>query len=152
MKVLKKFAEITNFINTESEQNLLKCVFETMRNDSLLKALRPHIETENKTFTEIEKFQNDVLRPILKFQHALFEKEVANNIIINKLLQKQITVEKKRSLIKGVISKTAIKYQLLGQITGFLTEIEYQYYHSNKSDIDKRIFAMLLDRILSIEK
>lgn len=123
-----------------------------MRNDSLITVLRPRIDTENKTSTEVEKFQNDVLRPILKFQHPLFEIEVANNILINKLLQKQITVEKKRYLIKGIISKTAVKYQLVGQITGFLTEKEYQYYYTNKNEIDKRIFAMLLDRILSIEK
>lgn len=123
-----------------------------MRNDSLITVLRPRIDTENKTSTEVEKFQNDVLRPILKFQHPLFEIEVANNILINKLLQKQITAEKKRYLIKGIISKTAVKYQLVGQITGFLTEKEYQYYYTNKNEIDKRIFAMLLDRILSIEK
>lgn len=123
-----------------------------MRNDSLITVLRPRIDTENKTSTEVEKFQNDVLRPILKFQHPLFEIEVANNILINKLLQKQITVEKKRYLIKGIISKTAVKYQLVGQITGFLTEKEYQYYYTKKNEIDKRIFAMLLDRILSIEK
>ena len=122
-----------------------------MRNDSNLKALRPLIDTEDKTTTEIEKFQNEVLRPILKFQHSLLEIEVSKNPLIEKLLKQELTSERKRLLVKGIITKTEIKYQLIGQITGFLTNTEYQFYYSNKKEIDKRIFAMLLDRILSIE-
>jgi len=122
-----------------------------MRNDSNLKALRPLIDTEDKTTTEIEKFQNEVLRPILKFQHSLLEIEVLKNPLIEKLLKQELTSERKRLLVKGIIAKTEIKYQLIGQITGFLTNTEYQFYYSNKKEIDKRIFAMLLDRILSIE-
>jgi hypothetical protein len=122
-----------------------------MRNDSNLKALRPLIDTEDKTTTEIEKFQNEVLRPILKFQHSLLEIEVLKNPLIEKLLKQELTSERKRLLVKGIIIKTEIKYQLIGQITGFLTNTEYQFYYSNKKEIDKRIFAMLLDRILSIE-
>jgi hypothetical protein len=122
-----------------------------MRNDSNLKALRHLIETEDKTTTEIEKFQNEVLRPILKFQHSLLEIEVTNNPLIEKLLRQESTAERKRMLVKGIISKTELKYQLLGQITGLLSNTEYQFYSSSKKEIDKRIFAMLLDRILSIE-
>ena len=122
-----------------------------MRNDTLLKELRPIIYSEDKTKTEIEKFQNEVLRPILKFQHSLLEMEVANNPLIEKLLKQELTSERKRLLVKGIVTKTELKYQLLGQITGFLTNTEYQFYYSSKKEIDKRIFAMLLDRILSIE-
>ena len=122
-----------------------------MRKDSILNELRPLIDTEDKTITEIEKFQNEVLRPILKFQHSLLEIEVANNPLIEKLLSQELTVERKRILVKGIISKTELKYQLLGQITGLLTNTEYQFYYSSKKEIDKRIFAMLLDRIMSIE-
>jgi hypothetical protein len=122
-----------------------------MRNDSNLKALRPLIETEDKTTTEIEKFQNEVLRPILKFQHSLLEIEVKSNPLIEKLLRQELTAERKRMLVKGIISKTELKYQLLGQITGLLSNTEYQFYSSSKKEIDKRIFAMLLDRVLSID-
>jgi hypothetical protein len=122
-----------------------------MRNDSLLKALRPLIETENKTTTELERFQNEVLRPILKFQHSLLELEVANNPLIEKLLKQELTSERKRLLVKGIVSKTDIKFQLLGQITGLLTNSEFQFYYSKKKEIDKRIFAMIIDRVLSIK-
>lgn len=121
-----------------------------MRKDSLLIALRPLIQTED-TSTEIEKFQHEVLRPILKFQHTLFEIEITTNPLIEKLFKQDITAERKRALIKQTISKTELKYQLLGQITGLLTNTEYQFYSSCKKEIDKRIIAMLLDRILSIE-
>jgi hypothetical protein len=122
-----------------------------MRNDSLLKALRLLIETENITVTELERFQNEVLRPILKFQHSLLEIEIDNNLLIHKLLKQALPEERKRLLIKGIISKPELKNQLLGQITGLLTNSEFQFYYSKKKEIDKRIFAMLLDRIMSIE-
>lgn len=122
-----------------------------MRNDSLLKALRPLIETENITVTELERFQNEVLRPILKFQHSLLEIEIDNNPLIHKLLKQALPEERKRLLIKGIISKPELKNQLLGQITGLLTNSEFQFYYSKKKEIDKRISAMLLDRIMSIE-
>jgi hypothetical protein len=122
-----------------------------MRNDSNLKALRPKIETEDITTTEIEKFQNQVLRPILKFQHSLLEIEVENNPLIEKLLMKELSSIKKRLLIKGIISKPELKNQLLGQITGLLTNSEYLFYFSKKKEIDKRIFSMLMDRILSVK-
>ena len=122
-----------------------------MRNETKLKELRPLIETENKTVTEIERFQNEVLRPILKFQHAIFEIEVSNNPLLEKLLKQELTAERRRFLIKGIVSKIELKNQLLGQITGLLTNSEYQFYYSKKKEMDKRIFAMLLDRFLSIE-
>ena len=122
-----------------------------MRNETILKSLRPFIETENKTVTEIERFQNEVLRPILKFQHAIFEIEVSSNPLLEKLLKQELTAERRRFLKKGIVSKTEVKNQLLGQITGLLTNSEYQFYYSKKKEMDKRIFAMLLDRFLSIE-
>lgn len=122
-----------------------------MRNDTILKELRPIIYLEDKTRTEIEKFQNEVLRPILKFQHSIIEIEIKNNLLIEKVLKQIHTAERKRSLIKGIISKTEVKYQLLGQITGLLTKAEYQFYFSNKKECDKRIFAMIIDRVLSVK-
>ena len=122
-----------------------------MRNETILKELRPIIETENKTTTEIERFQNEVLRPILKFQHAIFEIEVSSNPLLEKLLKQELTAERRRFLIKGIVSKIEVKNQLLGQITGLLTNSEYQFYYSKKKEMDKRIFAMILDRFLSIE-
>lgn len=122
-----------------------------MRNDANLKNLRPPVVTKQNTSNAIEKFQNEVLRPILKFQHVLFEIEVNNNPLIEKLLKQELTTERKRFLIKGIISKTELKNQLLGQITGLLTNSEYLYYYSKKKEIDKRIFSMLIDRILSVK-
>jgi len=122
-----------------------------MRNETILKSLRPIIETENKTVTEIERFQNEVLRPILKFQNAIFEIEVSSNPLLEKLLKQELTAERRRFLIKGIVSKIEVKNQLLGQVTGLLTNSEFQFYYSKKKEMDKRIFAMLLDRFLSIE-
>jgi hypothetical protein len=77
--------------------------------------------------------------------------EVANNPLIEKLLKQELTSERKRLLVKGIVAKTDIKFQLLGQITSLLTNSEFQFYYSKKKEIDKRIFAMIIDRVLSIK-
>lgn len=122
-----------------------------MRNESLFTNLRPIISTDKVTTNEIEKFQNEVLRPILKLQHMLLEILIENNLLIEKLLKDETSAEIKRFKIKGVLSKSEIKYQLIGQITGLLTNSEYKFYCINKKEIDKRIFLMILDRMLSVE-
>ncbi len=122
-----------------------------MRNESLFTNLRPIISTDKVTTNEIEKFQNEVLRPILKLQHMLLEILIENNLLIGKLLKDETSAEIKRFKIKGVLSKSEVKYQLIGQITGLLTNSEYKFYCINKKEIDKRIFSMILDRMLSVE-
>jgi len=122
-----------------------------MRKNEDLKQFRPSIHVEKQESNELELFQNQVLRPILKYQHDLLVIEIQTNPIVQKLLGKEISDERKRNQLKVFFSKSEIKFQLLGQISGMLTNQEFQFYKSQKKDIDKRIFAMLLDRILSIE-
>ena len=122
-----------------------------MRNELELKNLRPKITIEDKESTEIELFQNEVLRPILKYQHALFVMELEFNPLIQKILFQSIPEDKKRMQLKNyLISSKEVKFQLLGQISGMFTNEEFQFYKTFKKEIDKRIFAMLIDRILSI--
>jgi hypothetical protein len=123
-----------------------------MRNELELKNLRPKITVEAKESAEIELFQNEVLRPILKYQHALFVMELEFNPLIQKILFQSIPEDKKRMQLKTyLISSKEVKFQLLGQISGMFTNEEFQFYKRFKKEIDKRIFAMLIDRILSIK-
>jgi len=121
-----------------------------MRDEKVLKNLRPTIKTQDTAITEIEIFQNEVLRPILKFQHELLLIELKESIILRNLLEKSISLETKRQQIKHYIqSNKELKYQLIGQITGLLTNSEFEFYKKNKSECDKRISSMVLDRMLS---
>ena len=123
-----------------------------MRDQNNLKDLRPIIITETTCFNDNEKFQNDSLRPILKFQHPLFAALLKNRKEFATILIKDIPTEKRRMALKLLLSKqTHLKYFLIGQVIGLLTNEEFQFYLENKQDLDKRITSMLCDRILSID-
>ncbi len=118
------------------------------RPDQTLIDIRPLVPTETEKASEIEQFQNDVLRPILKFQHELFIAESRSNSILNRCFQRE-TIEGKRADIKQVFSKNApIKYLLIGMVTGLMTADEFLSYQKQKSEFDKRITQMLIERLI----
>jgi hypothetical protein len=118
------------------------------RPDQTLIDLRPLVPTEIEKASEIEQFQNEVLRPILKFQHDLFVAESRSNQILNRCFQKE-TIEGKRTEIKHVFSKNAhVKYLMIGMVTGLMTAEEFQKYQLHKSEYDKRLSNMLIERIM----
>jgi hypothetical protein len=57
--------------------------------------------------------------------------------------------EEQRAEVKNVFAKnTGIKYQFIGMVTGLMTTEEFQQYQLNKSDFDKRITAMVIERLI----
>lgn len=118
------------------------------RPDQTLIDLRPLVPTETEKASEIEQFQNDVLRPILKFQHELFIAESRSNGLLNRCFQKE-TIEGKRSEIKQLFSKNpSIKYLFIGMVTGMMTHSEFLVYLKQKSEFDKRLSNMLVERLM----
>lgn len=121
-----------------------------MRGESELKSLRPEILSEQTTWNDIETFQNEVLRPILKYQHELIIRFTKEETLFQKQIDKNSTIESKRDIIKRFfILQPNFKYFLIGQICGLLTSSEFDFYLQSKKDFDKRILTMLSDRILS---
>jgi hypothetical protein len=115
--------------------------------ESLLN-LRPDVFTENDHATPSERFQNEVLRPLLMFQHDLFVVESKSNVILDHCFKRTIQ-EEQRAEVKHVFAKnTSIKYQFIGMVTGLMTNEEFQQYQLNKSDFDKRITAMVIERLI----
>jgi hypothetical protein len=121
-----------------------------MREESELKALRPEIFSEQTTWNELETFQNEVLRPILKYQHNLIIRLTKEESLFQKQISNISTLEQKRDSIKSFfLSQPNFKYFLIGQICGLLTSSEFDFYLKTKKELDKRISNMLSDRILS---
>lgn len=120
-----------------------------MRAAEKLIGLRPEIKKQSAEVTEIELFQNNVLRPVLKFQHELWVIEWQENVLF-KGVKSLGTIPAQRELLKAIFSKnTALLQRYIGMITGFFTELEYQFYLSHKNQIDKRIKELLMTRFLS---
>ena len=121
-----------------------------MREDIQLKALRPEIFTEQTASNEIESFQNQVLRPILKYQHELIIELTRNDVIFQKQISKSGTIEQKRITVKQFfLTQANYKYFYIGQICGLMTVSEFSMYLNFKKELDKRLVSMLADRILS---
>lgn len=114
-----------------------------------LKELRPLIPsalTENTK--EIEHFQNEVLRPILKFQHTFFEYYFKNNSQFLKLIQeKKSRLEFQNKISQFISNQANIKHQLIGSVIGMLVDDELNYYHANSAELNKRISQMVCQRI-----
>jgi hypothetical protein len=97
-----------------------------------------------------ELFQNEVLRPILKFQNDLFIASFVNYINKYKRDFYTLTVENKLSIIENAIQKD-IKFRnaLKGMIIALFTTDEYAIYIKNSSNLNKRMMTLLIERIKS---
>ena len=119
--------------------------------DSFLNEFRGPTLGQNTTqSSEEEIFQNATLRPILKLQNDLIVLIFQNYVNQIKLPFKGFTVEKKMSSIATIISKDIqLQNTLKGIVIGLFTTEEYHYYSKTISNSNKRIKAMLIERLQS---
>ena len=119
--------------------------------DSFLNEFRgPTLGHNTSQSLEEEVFQNATLRPILKLQNDLIVLVFQNYVNQIKLPFKGFTVEKKMSSIATIISKDIqLQNTLKGIVIGLFTTEEYHYYSKTISNSNKRIKAMLIERLQS---
>ena len=130
------------------------------------KSIRPQIPNALllDTMSGEERFQNSILRPILKLQNkiliAIFkdyitEKEAQKTSkeedkTENKRAYSRLSPTKQREFIDTVFQKD-IKFKslLLGMIIGHFDLEEYNLYAQNKIGTDRRIINLLKERIFN---
>ena len=121
-----------------------------MRKEDKLLALRPDISAKKGGQTLSEEFQNTTIRPILKYQHSILIVFFSSNVHVQYIVSANFSSLKKQNQLKLFVSKQlAFRAQLLGIVTGLFTEIEFEFYLSEKVNIDKRINNMILERFFS---
>ena len=113
-----------------------------------MKPQRPNIKGAiNSGTQEIEKFQNQVLRPILKQQHQLLSVHfymVLENHKINFLMQ---SLEVKNQLIDRMLSKNyTLRNIQIGMIVGMLSLEEFISYAKYQREYNRRMIQMLKKR------
>jgi hypothetical protein len=121
------------------------------KRDVFLKEFRGQtIGTVTKQSTLDELFQNEVLRPILKLQNDLLIASFINQLIKNKIDFGSYSVRKKSETIENILQKD-IKYKniLKGIIIGLFTADEYTQYLKSATSLNKRMMAMLIERLKS---
>jgi hypothetical protein len=106
--------------------------------------------TINLDSTDIERFQNQTLRPILKLQNELLLAVFSNYINQSKTLFNDFSTDKKASFIENSIQKdTKLRNTFQGILIGLFTNVEYAIYIENPSDLNKRMMNMLIERLKS---
>jgi hypothetical protein len=119
-----------------------------IRDEDKLKSLRPSIPASGqKLFSSAEEFQNDVLRPILKFQHDILIRLLQNQAHFQTCLKRHQIKEEFQTEIKVFINNQAqVKNQIIGFVLGLLTESELETYIENHQEYNKRIIQMAIQR------
>lgn len=106
--------------------------------------------TINPESSDLERFQNQTLRPILKLQNELLLAVFSNYIGQSKTLFSDFNSAIKASFIENSIQKdTKLRNTFQGIIIGLFTNIEYDIYIENSSELNKRMMNMLIERLKS---
>lgn len=100
--------------------------------------------------SEIEKFQNQTLRPILKLQNDIYMALFKAYSVRQKTDFDSLTKDKKRIFIEQSLQKDiALKNTFLGITIGMFTKDELENYILESKEYNRRIITMLMERIKS---
>jgi hypothetical protein len=119
--------------------------------DRLIVELRPILVTIKKdsSSSELEIFQNQSIRPILKLQHPLIIKIFQAYVIQHKVEFNALELSQKLEIIHTSFSKDVkLRSHLNGLVLGHLTEYEFDFYTAHASQLNKRIISMIKQRII----
>lgn len=114
------------------------------------KALRPGIPSIDvgSEVHPAEQFQNEVLRPILKFQNEFLMHFFWDYVNSKNKKFLELSEEKKSDWIDSAFSKDhVLKNQCIGMVIGLIEEGEASMYFKFKSELNKRILQMAKQRI-----
>ena len=120
-----------------------------MNRKDKVKELRPHISSkEYKNISDEEQFQNQVIRPILKFQNELFIKLFLSNCNTYNINYTEFNSEEKYEYINNIFEKDfKIRALFIGTVIALFTIEEYEKYLVNQKHYNKRIIQMLTERL-----
>ena len=114
-------------------------------NDKLRPVLKNLI---NSNTSDLERFQNEVIRPIIKMQNNLLVAFFNNYIINRKIEFNKLEAEFQKNKINTILTKDInFKNILIGSIIGHLNENEIKIYLKSKSELNKRIIQMVMQRL-----
>jgi hypothetical protein len=120
------------------------------KDEALLEIRGDSIGQIFETSTLEERFQNQTIRPILKFQNDLFVEVFKNYATKQKGVFFTLSPEKKMNYIETAIQRD-IKFRnsLKGIVIGMFTISEYKEYIQNSSNLNKRMMNLLIERLKS---
>lgn len=121
--------------------------------DETLKKTRPEIASieSGKSSNDAEVFQNETLRPILKFQHDLMVAIFDDYIKKRKGVFHALSPHKKKEYIKNSLTKDSkFRNLMMGLVLGHFTSAEWTHFSENHSELTKRTMNMMTARLESV--
>ncbi|ALJ04216.1 glyoxalase [Pseudalgibacter alginicilyticus] len=117
-----------------------------------LKSIRPEVAstTINDNMSSDERFQNLVLRPIIRLQSGLFVEVFKNYINKHKGVFYNFTLDKRINYIENAIQKDVkFRNSLKGMVIGLFTVEEYLIYIENSSALNKRMMNIVKEQLIN---
>lgn len=97
---------------------------------------------------DIEKFQNEVIRPIIKMQHSLLIALFQDYIKQRKIDFINLKKEKQIERINTILTKdTNFKSIILGIVIGHFSPNELSFFVQNSSEFKKRVIQIAKHRL-----
>jgi len=121
-----------------------------MNRDEQLLAIRPSIETEYiPDTTSSEYFQNEVLRPILKFQNDLFLWMIKQTVQFQKSnFAAKIPFDQQKVIAQILDSDRKFKASIVDSCIALMTTQELSLFQSRTAEYRKRIISMVSERLI----
>lgn len=119
----------------------------TTRNQAV-KSLRSEILADAIQTNPNQLFQDNTLRPILKFQNNIINLLFREYLTINKVNFENLTKTQRNQQIEQSLKKNQnIQTLLKGIVIALFDESELDFWVSNKDEVNKRIQQLLIRRI-----
>ena len=97
---------------------------------------------------DVEKFQNEVIRPVIKMQHSLLIALFQDYIKQRKIDFINLKKEKQVERINTILTKdTNFKSILLGCVIGHFSPNELNFFFQNSSEFKKRVIQIVKHRL-----
>ncbi len=112
-------------------------------------SFRPRLQLDSESSNDIESFQNNTLRPILKLQQPVTIGLLYSNkhFLQNIKLIDQNNMSDLHEFLKQFLSKDKnLRNKIIGIIIGMMTSDELKFYLDNESELNKRISSMQTKR------
>ena len=117
---------------------------------TVIKSIRPEIEASIEQANTLEIFQNQTLRPILKFQNELLMQLMKHYFMKRKDAFYELKNKEKPKYIDHAIRQDLrFKSQMLGVIIGHFTHDEFDLYTQHEAELSRRMTDLLCQRIVS---
>ena len=121
-----------------------------MRTDEQLLQLRPDLGLDLSTSKGEERFQNETLRPMLKWQHLLLRTLFEHYIQKRKGVYFALPKASRPAWVADSIrSDQRFRNLLAGTVIGQFTEAELRFFNEHETECMRRLVALTIERLQS---